>query len=330
MIPSKSRNFLILLLFCAFPAIAEGRKDYIVLKVLAPLSLFPEKNSEVLRKLSFGEILTSENQKETNSKYFLLTDKDGLRGWVESGSVQRLGSKGSYLIVTKAIEKLLYQDTALSEMESIFYYLTRMQEGVEYKGDEFLFLKARRLVVLQRYLDKLQSPEHRSRSGSQLEELLRNFPTEIGVYVKEGVWLDSITNQKEGSKVKVRPEAYWRIAESYPNTNPGDFAAYLAVKHTPEIRCKKDPFCILKDEETRRLKYVLLQPNGNYARIYTNQIEKRLQAIQKDKDAFICDSNLPKEEVTSHFRKKLQELPARYGKKFFPYMKVLQEECLAK
>lgn len=318
------------ILLFAFSAFAVEKKEFIVLEPNSELVLFPEKKSEVLRKLAFGEILYSENQKETNSKYELLTDKDGLRGWVDSKSLFRIGNKGTYNVVTKSIEKLLYQDSGPQELESVFSYLTKIEEGPIFQGNEYLFLKIRRLVVLQRYIDVLQSPEHKAKARQKLEDLLKAYPNDLGVYSKNGIWADSFTNAREGTKLRVRPDSYWKIAEAYPNSKPGDFSAYLAVKHTPEVKCGKDPICVLTDEETRRLKYLQLQPNGNYATIFSSQLEKRLVAFTKDRETLICDSKLPKEESIKGFRSKVQELPARYGKKFHPHIKIVEAECLKK
>ncbi|PJZ78864.1 hypothetical protein [Leptospira neocaledonica] len=322
--------YLILIASCTFSLSAQGRKQYIVLDPGTELYLFPEKKSEVLRKLSFGEILSSENQKEADSKFQLLTDKDGLTGWVDSRSLFRMGSKGSYPVITKAIEKLLYQDSGPNELESVFTYLTKIEEGPIFQGNEYLFLKIRRLVVLQRYAEVLQSPEYRFKSKQKLEDLLKNNPTELGVYSKTGIWTDTLSNAPEGSKLKVRPETFWKVAEAYPNSKPGDFAAYLAVKYTPEIRCGRDPICVLQDEENRRLKYLLLQPNGNYAPIFSTHLEKRLLHFSKDRETLVCDSKLPKESGLKNFRNKVQELPARYGKKFYSKLRVIEEECLKK
>ncbi|EPG75571.1 hypothetical protein LEP1GSC058_2247 [Leptospira fainei serovar Hurstbridge str. BUT 6] len=312
------------------PVFGEARGEFIVLEVGTSLYLFPERKSEVLRKLSFGEILTSENLRESKSKFQLLTDKDGLKGWIESKAVFKIGDHGSYTVITKAIDRLLYQDSSFSELESVFSYLTRIEDGPVFKGDEYLFLKIKRLVVLERYLEQLQSPEIRGKVGSKLEELLRNFPSDVGVQSRDGIWGDALTNTKDGSKVRVRPQAFWRIAESYPNTKPGDFAAYLGVKYTPEVKCGKDPICVLNDEGSRRLKYLSLNPNGNYARIFSTQIDKRLQQFVKDRETLLCDTKLPKGEVLSSFKTKIQELPYRYGRKFHSKLKIIYEECGSK
>lgn len=176
--------FLLVLGFSFFPIFGEGKREFIVLEPGSDLVLFPEKKSEVLRKLPFGEILYSENQKETESKYQLLTDRDGLRGWVDSRYVFRIGNKGTYTVVTKAIERLLYQDSGPGELESVFTYLSKVEEGPVFQGNEFLFLKIRRLVVLQRYLEVLQSSEYKNKSRQKLEDLLKNLPSETGVYSK--------------------------------------------------------------------------------------------------------------------------------------------------
>ncbi len=312
------------------PVFGVEKREFIVLAPGSELYLFPEKKSEVLRKLSFGEILFSENQKEADSKFQLLTDKDGLRGWVDSKSLFKIGNRGTYTVITKAIERLLYQDSGSNELESVFTYLSKVEEGPIFQGNEYLFLKIRRLVVLQRYLEVLQSAEYKSKSKQKLEDLIQNLPKELGVYSKNGIWSDSLANVKDGSKVKVKPESFWKIAEAYPNSKPGDFAAYLAVKYSPEIRCGKDPICVLTDEENRRLKYLLLQPNGNYSGIFSSQLEKRIQAFAKDRETLLCDTKLPKEESIRSFKTKVQELPFRYGKKFHPKLRIIEEECLKK
>ncbi|TGJ99742.1 SH3 domain-containing protein [Leptospira semungkisensis] len=322
--------YLILIGFLIRPVFGLDKGQYLVLEPGTELSLFPEKKSEVLRKLSFGEILSSENQKSSESKFQLLTDKDGLTGWVDSKALFKIGNKGTYTTITKAIERLLYQDSGPNELESVFSYLTKVEEGPLFQGNEFLLLKIRRLVVLQRYLDVLQSPEYRSKSRPKLEELLKNFPSEVGVYSKNGIWSDSLTNASDRSKLKVRPESFWKTAEAYPNSKPGDFAAYLAVKHTPEVKCAKDPICVLQDEENRRLKYLLLQPNGNYSVIFASHLEKRLISYTKDKETLLCDTKLQKEAQIRSFKTKVQELPFRYGKKFHPKLKIIEEECLKK
>lgn len=70
-----------------------------VLKPNSPLYLFPDKKSEILRRLSFGEIVQSKNEIQNDRKFRFVSDSSGLSGWVETQFLFDLEERGSYNFV---------------------------------------------------------------------------------------------------------------------------------------------------------------------------------------------------------------------------------------
>ncbi|PJZ55060.1 hypothetical protein [Leptospira adleri] len=309
------RIVLILVFFASTPYLWGG--DWLVLKPNAPLYLFPDKQSEILRRLGFGEIVQSKNEKEKQSEknFRFVSDGAGLSGWAPTQSLFNIQEKGGYKIVIRSIDRMLYSsNTGLTELESVYQYLSSLEENGIYHGDEYLYLKIRRAVVLQRILEILQEGESKKKE-SKLGDYLSKNPGEI-------------TPGERGKPFRVNPEVFWKIAEEFKDKGPGDFAAFLGVKYTEEAVCKKDVFCFLNDERKRKMRYLQLQPNGNYATVFAAQISKRLETMTKDSESLDCGKNPSKKETFDLFRKDLQTLPYRYGKKYHQFLKVIQKECL--
>ncbi|TGK13407.1 hypothetical protein [Leptospira stimsonii] len=309
------RIVLILAFFTVTPYLWGG--DWLVLKPNAPLYLFPDKQSEILRRLGFGEIVQSKNQKEKQSEknFRFVSDGAGLSGWASTQSLFNMQEKGGYRIVVRSIDRMLYStNTGLPELESVYQYLSSLEENGIYHGDEYLYLKIRRAVVLQRILEILQEGDNK-RKESKLGDYLSRNPGEI------------IPGER-GKPSKVNPEVFWKIGEEFKDKGPGDFAAFLGVKYTEETQCKRDVFCFLNEERKRKVRYLQLQPNGNYATVFAAQISKRLENLTKDPETITCGKDPSKKEILESFRKDLQNLPYRYGKKYHQFLKVIQKECL--
>ncbi|EMO90051.1 hypothetical protein LEP1GSC024_2909 [Leptospira noguchii str. 2001034031] len=304
------RIFLILIFFTSFPTIWGG--DRLVLKPNSPLYLFPDKKSEILRRLSFGEIVQSKNEIQNDRKFRFVSDSSGLSGWVETQFLFDLEERGAYKLILRSIDRMLYStNTGLNELESVFQYLCSVEENKNYHGDEYIYLKIRKLVVLARILEILQEPESK-RKESKLTDYISKNPGEI----------------IPSKPAKINPEAFWKIGEDFRDKGPGDFAAFLGVKHTPEINCKRDVFCFLNEEKKRRIRYLQLHPNGNYASVFANQISKKLETLTKDPETIQCGKDESKKEIYESFRKDLQSLPYRYGKKYHHFLKIIHKECL--
>ncbi|RHX93450.1 hypothetical protein DLM76_15390 [Leptospira yasudae] len=314
------RIVLILFVFTAFTHVQGG--DWLVLKPNSPLYLFPDKKSEILRRFGFGEIVQSKNEKEKQNEkrdrgFRFVSDSTGLSGWAETQFLFDMEERGAYKIILRSIDRMLYSThTGLTELESVYQYLSSLEENGIYHGDEYLYLKIRRAVVLVRILEILQEGESK-RKESKLQDYLSKVPGEI------------IPGER-GKPAKINPEVFWKIGEEFRDKGPGDFAAFLGVKHTPELNCKRDVFCFMNDERKRRIRYLQLNPNGNYATVFASQISKRFESLTKDPETIQCGNEKPdsRKEIYESFRKDLQSLPYRYGKKYHSFLKIIQRECL--
>ncbi|TGK35161.1 hypothetical protein EHQ12_14985 [Leptospira gomenensis] len=289
--------------------------DWLVTKPNAPLYLFPDKKSEILRRLGFGEVVKSKNEKPNDKNFRFVTDNTGLSGWSETALLFDMEEKGGYRIVVRSIDRMLYStNTGINELESVFQYLSGLEENGLYHGDEYLYLKIRRSVVLSKILELLQDGESKRREAKLLDYLSKS-PGEI------------IPGER-GKPARVNPEIFWKIGEEFKDKGPGDFASFLGVKFTPEAGCKRDVFCFLNEERKRRLRYLQLQPNGNYSTVFASQISKRMESFVKDPETIPCGSDPTKKEIFESFRKDLQLLPYRYGKRYHSFLKLVQKECL--
>ncbi|EMY77635.1 hypothetical protein LEP1GSC060_1193 [Leptospira weilii serovar Ranarum str. ICFT] len=307
------RIVLILIFFTAVPCAWGG--DRLVLKPNSPLYLFPDKKSEILRRLGFGEVVQSKNEKQNDRNFRFVSDSAGLSGWAETQVLFDMKERGGYKVIVRSIDRMLYStNTGLTELESVFQYLSSLEENEIYRGEEYIYLKIRRTIVLVRILEILQEGENKRKESKLLEYLSKN-PEEI------------IPGEK-GKPAKINPETFWKIGEEFRDKGPGDFAAFLGVKHTPETNCKRDVFCFLNDEKKRRVRYLQLNPNGNYASVFANQISKKLEILTKDSETIQCGQRESKKEIYESFRKDLQSLPYRYGKKYHNFLKIIQKECL--
>ncbi|EMJ96064.1 hypothetical protein [Leptospira alstonii] len=307
------RRIVLILIF--FTAVPYAWGDRLVLKPNSPLYLFPDKKSEILRRLGFGEVVQSKNEKQNDRNFRFVSDSSGLSGWAETQVLFDMKERGSYKVIVRSIDRMLYSaNTGLTELESVFQYLSALEENEIYHGEEYIYLKIRRTIVLVRILEILQEGENKRRESKLLDYLSKN-PEEI------------VPGEK-GKPAKVNPEAFWKIGEEFRDKGPGDFAAFLGVKHTPETNCKRDVFCFLNDEKKRRIRYLQLNPNGNYANVFAGQISKRLEILTKDPETIQCGQVGSKKEIYESFRKDLQSLPYRYGKKYHNFLKIIQKECL--
>ncbi|MDI7185479.1 hypothetical protein QMM42_04515 [Leptospira santarosai] len=303
----------VLIFFITVPYVWGG--DRLVLKPNSPLYLFPDKKSEILRRLGFGEVVQSKNEKQNDRNFRFVSDSSGLSGWAETQVLFDLQGKDAYRVVLRSIDRMLYSvHTGLNELESVFQYLSSLEENGTYHSDEYLYLKIRRAVVLVRILEMLQEGE-----GKRMESKL------LGYLSKNP---EDILPGEKGARAKINPDVFWKIAEEFRDKGPGDFAAFLGVKHTPEANCKKDVFCFIGDERKRRIRYLQLNPNGNYASVFSNQISKKFEILTKDPETIQCGKGETRKEIYESFRKDLQFLPYRYGKKYHGFLKKIQKECL--
>lgn len=308
------KRIVLILFFCTIvPQLWGG--DRLVLKPNSPLYLFPDKKSEILRRLGFGEVVQSKNEKQNDRNFRFVSDSSGLSGWAETAVLFDMEERGAYKVILRSIDRMLYStNTGLTELESVYQYLSSLEENGIYHGEEYLYLKIRRAVVLVRILEILQEGESK-RKESKLSDYLSKNPGEI------------IPGER-GKPARINPEVFWKIGEEFKDKGPGDFAAFLGVKHTPETNCKRDVFCFLNDERKRRIRYLQLNPNGNYASVFANQISKKLETWTKDPETIPCGKTESKKEIYESFRKDLQSLPYRYGKKYHNFLKLIQKECL--
>ncbi|XDD51806.1 hypothetical protein AB3N59_08840 [Leptospira sp. WS92.C1] len=309
------RIISILIFLAVVPSIWGG--EWLVTKPNSPLYLFPDKKSEILRRLGFGEIVKSKNEKEKQSdkNFRFVSDNAGLSGWTETQVLFDMQEKGGYKTVLRSIDRMLYStNTGLNELESVYQYLSSLEDNGLYHGDEYLYLKIRRAIVLSRILEILQEGENKRKESKLLDYLSKN-PGEI-------------LPPERGKPAMINPEIFWKIGEEFKDKAPGDFAAFLGVKFTTEAHCKKDVFCFLNEERKRRFRYLQLQPNGNYANVFAGQILKKFEILTKDTETVNCGNKEMRKDLYETFRKDLQSLPYRYGKKYHQYLKVIQKECL--
>ncbi|TGL63043.1 SH3 domain-containing protein [Leptospira ognonensis] len=285
------------------------------------LYLFPDRKSDVLRVLKFGErvVYDKSTLELPNDKWIpIRTVTDGLIGHVVREAVLSV-AKNRYLtqLIFETDKLLKLNSLSLVERMEITDSLFAVSTAGEYTGDDFTLSRTKAGFGLKRTLDLINEKKIKSDSSPDLLEFLKRHQSKLLYDYSDGIYY-------------VDPNYFWKLIETNPNTKHSDYAGYLAAEVVPMPNCNRELSCELETLRKSKMRYVYQFPTGNYVSVYIKSIIKSLKEITKDPDAIACFQPLPqsiRSEINT-MEKYVQEYSARHRKEILPYIRILKEECL--
>jgi len=295
-------------------------KEIIINHFDVKLYLFPDRKSDVLKTLKYGERVFYDTQtlELPNDKWLPLKTSEGLTGHVVRDAVITV-PKSKYLsaFIFETDKLLKLNSISLKERMEITESLFSLSTSGDFTGDEFTFIRTKAGFGLKRTLDYINDKKLKSDSSPELLDFLKRHQSKLLYDYSENIYY-------------VDPNYFWKLIETNPFTKHSDYAGYLASEVLPIPKCNQDLGCELETLRKSKMRYIYQFPNGNYVSIYFKSIVSTLKKITKDPDAIACYQPLPqliRSEINT-MSKYMQEYNVRYRKEIIPYITILQNECL--
>jgi hypothetical protein len=286
----------------------------------AKLYLFPDRKSDVLRVIKFGEKVSYDTQtlEEPNDKWVPIRTKDGLSGHVVRDIVMFV-PKEKYLkqFLFETDKMLRLNSLSLFERIEITDALFGLSTAGEYSGDEFILSRTKAGFGLKRTLDSINENKIKSDSSPDLLDFLKRHQSKLLYDYSDGIYY-------------VDPNYFWKLIETYPNTKHADYAGYLASEVLPVPNCKRDLACELETLRKTKMRYIYQFPNGNYVSVYFKSALDTLKKITKNPDSIACFQPLPqaiRSEINT-MNQYVQEYNPKQRREMIPYIRILEKECI--
>ncbi len=284
------------------------------------LHLFADRNSDVLRKLNFGErVRFDENSLEApNPDWIPVILQDGLSGFVLRKYLIFV-PKNKFLqtLVFESEKKLNSKSFDYKQKMDITDVLFSSSATGEFTGDDFIYLRAKAGFALKKTLEQINELSLKPDDNEELLGFLKRHQTKLLFDYGSGkYYMDS--------------NYFWKLIESYPKTKYSDYAGYLAIESLPIFECKSDLKCRLEELRKGKMRYIYLFPTGNYVKIYLKDILNALSSITKDQDSIACYPPVPdsiRSEINIMFRY-IGEYGSNERKAILPHLNILKSECL--
>ncbi len=284
------------------------------------LYLFPDRKSDVLRVLKFGESVSYDTQtlEQPNDKWIPVRTSDALTGHVVRDAVLTVPKKdylSKFIFETDKLLKL--NSLTLKERIEITDSLFSLSTTGDYVGDDFTLIRTKAGFGLKRTLDIINEYKTKSDSSPELLDFLKRHQSKLLYDYSDAIYY-------------VDPNYFWKLIETNPITKHSDYAGYLAAEVLPNPKCKQDLACELETLRKTKMRYIYQFPNGNYVSIYFKEIILKLKKITKDPDSIPCYQPLPpsiNSEIKTMFNY-VEEYKPKQRKEILPYLKILQTECI--
>jgi hypothetical protein len=246
-------------------------KEIIVNHFQVKLYLFPDRKSDVLRVLKFGESVKYDTQtlELPNEKWLPVKTSDGLTGHIVREaviSVPRSKYLSQFIFETDKLLKL--NSLSLQERMEITDSLFAFSLANEYTGDDFTLTRTKAGFGLKRTLDFINENKIKSDSSPELLDFLKRHQSKLLYDYSEGIYY-------------VDPNYFWKLIETNPYTRHADYAGYLAAEVLPIPKCKGDLGCELEALRKSKMRYIYQFPNGNYVSVYFKSIANTLKNSDK-------------------------------------------------
>lgn len=293
--------------------------EIIVNRFEVKLYLFPDRKSDVLRILKFGERVSYDKStlELPNDQWIPIRTLDGLTGHVVREAVLSI-PKNRYLsqLIFETDKLLKLNSLSLAQRMEITDSLFAVSTTGEYTGDDFTLSRTKAGFGLKRTLDLINENKIKADSSPELLDFLKRHQTKLLYDYSDGIYY-------------VDPNYFWKLIETNPNTKHSDYAGYLAAEVLPIPNCNGELGCELETIRKSKMRYVYQFPTGNYVSIYVKSIVKSLKQLTKDPDAIACFQPLPQSirSEINMMEKYVQEYSVRHRKEIMPYIKIFKEEC---
>jgi hypothetical protein len=298
----------------------DSNKEVIINHFNVKLYLFPDRKSDVLRVLKFGERVVYDTQtlELPNEKWIPLRATDGLTGHVVREAVLSV-PKNKYLsqFLFETDKLLRLNSLSLNERMEITDSLFSISTVGEYTGDDFTLIRTKAGFGLKRTLDLINEKKIKADSTPEILDFLKRHQTKLLYDYSDGIYY-------------VDPNYFWKLIETNPNTKHADYAGYLAAEVLPVPKCNHDLGCELETLRKSKMRYIYQFPNGNYVSIYFKSVMDSLKKITKDPDSIACFQPLPQtiQSEINTMDRYIQEYSVRHRKEIQPLIKILRSECL--
>lgn len=237
----------------------EVTKFFFVNGSTALLYLYPNKKSEIISSVPYGEILTLDSTAISNvSKNWIpLATNSKLSGFILKGEVIPLEKKKKFLIIKKDIYQKFSDprnrlDIALWKQITNFLF-SSAEEG-SFTGEEYVFFRIFSGESLSNALFAIQSD-----GSSNWEIKHQDFVSRYKQY---------LTKDSDSSLMRLDENFFWKYASLNGNSRYAEIAADLALKNSPIVDCKGEPICYLIDLNNTKVRFLRIFPNSKNQKKY--------------------------------------------------------------
>ncbi|WP_246051833.1 SH3 domain-containing protein [Leptospira idonii] len=298
----------------------DRQSSFLIHRFGVKLYLFPDRKSETLKILKFGEMVVydSLSLEPPSSDWVPLKTEDKLVGYVLRSAVLRVPKTKYLSSIVFESEKLLHlASTDLKQRMEITDALFALTKEGDFTGDDFTLIRAKAGFALKRTVDWMNEKNVKPDDSPELLDFLKKHQSKL--------LFDYSSN-----KYYVDSNYFWKLIENHPRTKHSDYAGYLASEVLPNVDCKGELGCRLDKLRRSKMRYIYLFPNGNYVPVYFKEVVKELKDITKDPDAIACYQpvSAPIATEIQWMNRYVVEYNLRYRKEILPLVQILQKECL--
>ena len=298
----------------------DSKSEIVVNHFGVKLYLFPDRKSNVLKTIQFGERLfyDSSSLEPNSAEWVPVVTEEKLAGFLLRNTLL-LVPKSKFLstVLFEADKLLKLNSTGLEQRMEIADSLFRHAGTGEFRGDDFTLIKAKAGFALIKSIDILNEKNIKADSSKEILDFLKRHESKLLFDYSAG-------------KYYVDANYFWKLVENHPNTKHSDYAGYLAAEASPDVECQRDLACELEKLRRSKMKYIYFFPNGNYVSMYSKSVVAKLKEITKDPESIACFQPAPQNiqvEINTMYRY-VQDYSLRYRKEILPYIQILQKECL--
>ncbi|WP_411823433.1 SH3 domain-containing protein [Leptospira sp. 'Mane'] len=298
----------------------DSKSEIVVNHFGVRLYLFPDRRSNVLKTIQFGERLfyDSSNLEPNTAEWVPVITEEKLAGFLLRDTLL-LVPKNKFLstILFEADKLLKLNSTGLEQRMEVADSLFRLSSTGEFRGDDFTLLKAKAGFALIKSVDIINEKNIKADSSKELLDFLKRHESKLLFDYSAG-------------KYYVDANYFWKLIENHPNTKHSDYAGYLAAEASPDVDCKGELACELEKLRRSKMKYIYFFPTGNYVSVYAKSVVTKLKEITKDPESIPCFQPAPQAiqvEINTMYRY-VQDYSLRYRKEILPLIQILRKECL--
>jgi hypothetical protein len=241
----------------------EATKYYFVNGSTALLYLYPNKKSEIISSVPYGEILTIDSTaiSDVSKNWIPLVTNSKLSGFVLRGEVIPIDQKKRFSIIKKDIQEKFTDPRNRKDIvlwKQITNFLFTSSENGNFTGEEYVFFRVFSGESLSNALFAIQS------------DGLTNWEIKHQDFVAK--YKQYLTKDSDTSYMRLDENFFWKYASLNENSRYAEIAANLALKNSPKIDCKGEPICYLIDLNNTKVRYLRFFSKSKNLKKMSNQI----------------------------------------------------------